>query len=389
VSDRALLTEGQVEMVAGLAGNPPITTVKIYNPSTDEDARALAVTGRGNIAIQLANDVDVAGKQALNVLGNTYLESCTGNNAAHKTLEIVNSNANEDARALKVSGRIEFSGDTEITGSTDINGSTNIRTEGPTTLTVFNGSQQADAVALQIQGGKLKVSLPGIICEGILTLGSRQTAGQIEGVPTPAPGAICIGVEEVSGTIVLGRVGQNVEIISRLIVGPSNDNGLIDANNSHNLELGTQNTTVDVEIGRNGRTTWVIGGLNVAQTSMLAGNVSCGGDVAAQGSLFVGPIAAAGTIDAGGDPNATDLEIGGGDSTANVVLSRDGQIIDHMGNTRLNSNEFMVDDAANLVAAAGTGFVYNTNGNGFGVSIDFYTAGTLRGWIDSNGWTNA
>ncbi len=107
-SARALYTEGQVEMVAGLTGNPAITTAKVYNPSTDNSALALAVTGRGNIGVQLANDQDDAAKQALNVMGNTHMQSYTGVNAAHKTLHVVNSNANANARALKVEGKTEL-----------------------------------------------------------------------------------------------------------------------------------------------------------------------------------------------------------------------------------------------------------------------------------------
>ncbi len=58
---------------------------------------------------------------------------------------------------------------------------------------------------------------------------------------------------------------------------------------------------------------------------------------------------------------------------------------------RVNHNEqpVILNDATSLTIVNGIGFIANMNGHGAGPSIDFYTQGILRGWIDSNGWNNA
>ncbi|MDP8240541.1 MAG: hypothetical protein P9X24_15725 [Candidatus Hatepunaea meridiana] len=243
--------------MAGLTGDPAITAVKVYNPSTHDDARALAVTGTGDITVQLANTVDEADKQALNVMGNTHLQSYTGENAAHKTLEVVNNSTHADARGLKVEGKSEI--EDMIIDSTNLNA-----------------------------------------------------------------------------------------------------NGY--------LKLGTQSPTTSVKVG------------NLNNELSLAGD-----PIYMEGHVLAGE-----SIDANGD-GPTDLAIGTDASTQDLKLSQDGQIVDIMGDARLNENEFVVNDAANLAAGTGCGFKYNSGGHpGPNMPcIDFYVGGNVVGWIDADGWTNA
>lgn len=283
-------------MVAGLAGNPAICTAKVYNPSTAEDAYALRVTGRGNVGAQLANDVDTAGKLALNVMGNTHMVSYTGANAAHKTLHVVNENANVEARALLVEGKSELDGQV-IVPNQDVNAPA---------LEVTNNNAGGNARAFKANG---VTELNGLLSLGgdVEGTGGRQINFNDEvhmnGVFFIEAGGECVGNFTFQDDLL---------VRGQLDVGDGAAAGLINSQGVQDLNIGGLNTTADVNLGRNGQDVNVVDDLNV------------GGDCAVVGSLVVGPAAAAASIDAGGAPNAQDLNIGTQASTDDVTIGRDG-----------------------------------------------------------------
>lgn len=77
--------------------------------------------------------------------------------------------------------------------------------------------------------------------------------------------------------------------------------------------------------------------------------------------------------------HADDVQIGNGDG-----------FVDMFQITRMNSFGLVLNAAPAVnEPLTGCGLVFNDAGHGNGDAIDFYTEGTLRGWIDQNGWTNA
>ena len=128
---------------------------------------------------------------------------------------------------------------------------------------------------------------------------------------------LLIGSSVDTGEVIIGGDHDNVRTVSNLRV----QNGL-DGTNS-DLNIGATNRTNDVNIGRDDQDVNVVDDLNV------------GGD------LQVGAAAAAGVIDAGGDPAAQNLQIGSGNSTADVQIGRNNQ------NTIVRSNILKVGPANN------------------------------------------
>ena len=191
------------------------------------------------------------------------------------------------------------------------------------------------------------------------------------------PDLLCIGTLEHTNEVHLGRSDSNtvvkgdLEVKKDLHVGPSDDHGMIDAaNNARDLKIGTDvDHTNNVEIGRTGK------------------EVDVKGRIDAEEHVRVGT----GAIDGKVDASATNRDLKIGTNTTNdVILSRGGKTTDIMGNTRHNSMEVIMNDAANLTAANGCGFKYNAAGHDGpnDPCIDFYINGAVVGYIDADGWHN-
>jgi len=404
-SSRALYSDGQVEMVAGLTGNPGITTAKIYNPSTASLARALAVTGDGGKAATISNETNDAGVLALEVNGNTTMQSLSTGNPAHVTLDVDNGSSHASARAIKAAGEVEI--DAYSTG--------NPATIG---LHVKNASTHASALALKAEG---TVELDGI----------RFDSGYIN----TAAGGLNIGTNSPTAGINLGRTGENLHINSDVIrtYGELRADAGVQANaneNESDLKLGTnENETFSVTIGHANVPTTVQGDLTVngdingvgamdvngdilVGAAAAAGKIDSGGSavspqdvkigtqtlsadvelsrsgklVKAVGDVRVGTTTGAGKVDAAGTPTAQALKVGSGSTTANVELGRSGQTIDMFGQERLNSNALVMNGATSHTASNSIAMIANATGHGGGPSIDFYISGVMVRYVDATGW---
>lgn len=270
--------------------------------------------------------------------------------------------------------------------------------DGAASRNIAIGTQNTSADVILARAGQDVIVQEDLGVRGVLTVGPNNNVGQIDGNNSHK---LQLGTQNATTDVDISRSGRTTTVKSALVVdqaltatgnvtvGPSNNVGQVDANNSHTLKLGTQNATTSVEIGRNGQTATVNGALSVSQTSNLSGNVQMSSNAAILGSLTVGPLAAAGSIDAGANPGAANLQIGTGNHTSNVVVSRNGQTTDIMGQARLNGNGLVMNDAAAVTDALGLGFRYNANGHGNGASIDVYVFGVVVYYFDQDGGHNA
>jgi len=342
---RALYTEGQVEMVAGLNDDPGITAVKIYNPSTDVLAYALQVTGKGAVAaVTLANTGD---GRALELVGGAKLGDTDIGGSLHVQLGIDNWGPAFDV---------------EIGADEDFSHDVLLSREGRTTH--VRGALHVDQAAT---------------VEGQMTVGPNNAVGRIDANNNHD---LQIGTQAGTDDVVLGKANHNVEVYGNLrvippiaalgnvVVGPDDAVGRIDANNTHDLQLGTQAGTDDVAIGRSGK--------NVEIAAAIL-------DV--EGEFRIGSTSSAGKVDSGGSSSSPlNLLLGSQNVTADVQLGRSGKIVDVMGNERVNSNQVIVNGASSLTATGGAGFVFNSLGHGNGASIDFYINGVMVHYLDATGW---
>lgn len=268
--------------------------------------------------------------------------------------------------------------------------------------------------------------------------GQVHEVGQLDGNGSedelnPDPLDLKIGTRFLTGDVHVGNTDHEVIVNTEVKIGnAAGQNALIDATldgaATRDLDIGTGNSTADVNISRNGQDVNVEDDLNV------------GGDLTVDGQIIVGPVAGVANINAGGNPNPQDINIGAGNSTADVnlgqagqdvnviddikvggdanigptgsagkidsggsaispqdlkigsssetndlELSRSGQSIKAKGQLVMNSNNLIMDNSSAL--SSGSGFVYNATGSGSaGESIDVYIGGVKVGYFDANGF---
>jgi hypothetical protein len=259
-------------------GNEIIEVVDI-----EDDAR---------IALKASNK-DGASSVAIEAEGQLKVTAVSLNNPASKGIDVVNTSTNASARALKVQGTSELDGKTLVDGHLVITGAEN---------------------GLYTEGG-----LP-------LLIGTTAATGQVI-MGNAGDGVRVIGDLEADDNL---DVGENLSVEGDVLIGPGNATAEIDAAGTPNaqiLEIGTNNTTADVVIGRVGT------------------DVQIADDLEVNGDLRVGPVGGAGEINAG-DAVGQNLQIGGGNGTANVVLGRANQTVDLNCQARLNSNALVMNNAA-------------------------------------------
>jgi len=210
-----------------------------------------------------------------------------------------------------------------------------------------------------------------------------------------------IGGQNTSADIILGRAGQDViaqedlAVRGILTVGPNNNVGQIDANNAHDLKVGTQNATTDVEVGRSGQKVKAVGDI-VAGTAGAGGKIDSAGadlkigsvnttndvylgrtgkdviaqdDMGVRGNLTVGPSNAVGKVDSGGSAGTPrGLSLGTTNVTSTVVVGRAGQT------TQIDSGTVTVGGTLDLNADAYIGTTASAgqidSGGAVGVTTD-------------------
>ncbi|MBM3326787.1 MAG: hypothetical protein FJY65_07380 [Calditrichaeota bacterium] len=223
---------------------------------------------------------------------------------------------------------------------------------------VVNSSTNANAWALKAEG---KTDLHGTIL-------TRDQNDQF--IDAAEERALRIGNQSPTTGVIIGRSGANgvqIHDNTHLTGNLSLIDGSLESGGAEDLHLriGVTGDTDNVIISRTGLTT------------------------AVRGALTVGPNNAVGVINSGGTAESPQvLKIGNDMVTADVRISRAGQNIDMFARTKFNSNECVLNNAPNLADVNGAGLVFNANGHGEGPSIDFYTGGVLRGWVDALGWNN-
>lgn len=428
VSSVALRAEGKVEIVAVSEGNPVSTGLHVTNESTHVDARALRVDGK----TILNNDTGIIGK--LGVAGNVELSDygCLKINDVNfehedrKALYTANSSAHADARALQALGMSEIvarSGGEPVSIG----------------LKVTNAHDAEGSLAIHVSEGKSKfegqLEIPDLV-EGVTALSVTNThhegkALDINGI-SQFRGEIT-GISDVTckTSVIINDIDSNFSTIETTnsyngvdaralkasgmveVIGNSEGNpattGLLVKNSSTHADARALKAEGNVEIvGQEGNLrklilnwaaleaesgqTLKIGTENTDGVAIQAdGLVKILGDQNTTGSIKVGTMIVEGKIDAG--HSGQNLSIGTDvDFTKDVVLSRDGQITDIMGKTRLNKNDLVLNDADSVDSAViplGCGMKFNSAGHGFGASIDFYTDGVFRAYVDSTGFNNA
>lgn len=327
-------------------------------------------------------------------------------------LHTINSNAGANARGLKVEGKSEMDGHLDIEGSINVTGAEN-GINGPDGQLWLGVSNVTDTVVISHDnGGEIR------------TLGNLRAMGGIDG----DEGNLAIGATENTDDVLIGRVGRTCVVNSALQVGADEDDpALLDAalddEDPRDLNIGTQNSTEDVTIGRNNQDVVINGDLIIGAGLGNAGiidaqldgaaarelkigtqnstaditigrvdqDVKIADDLDVNGDLKVGPDNDAGKIDSGGtELSPQHLKIGNATTTKDIVLGRSGRTVDFNTQARMNGKGLVMNDAASVSEAlSGCGLVFNSDGhNGGGASIDFYTEGVLRGWVDSNGFNN-
>jgi hypothetical protein len=407
-------------------GNDDKIALHTINNSTHANARALKVEGvseflgrtEANQALikvkrVLIETVDCDDWEELKIspgIGNDQIELFTASGIA-----------------LFVVGKLQATGDATIGGTTYLNGVTIATQQLQARKEILVGN------VVNQDGGKIDAAAPGEETR-VLYLGTEETTGNVEisqdGNTTKIKGDLDVhgdfitngsidgsgandlklGTEGGGTYVLISRAGgttkiQNIGIVEGLLAlgkGAEAVHGVIDCNaveaNNMDLKIGGQNFTRNVILSRAGKTTQVQGALDVDQNANFDGTLHVDGNVdfdgtlqvdgtsKLSGNLTVGPGAGAGTIDSNGIALVQqDLKIGSGDGTKDVLISKDGQRTDILGNTRFNGNQLVVNNVANLAAANGCGLVYNAPNN----RIDFYVGGVVVGWVNANGFIDA
>ena len=361
-------------------GDPPGTvTAEIVNESSHQSARALSVKGRTNIeaidgegdpntiGLHVINRSDHDNAKALKVEGRTEINASM---AGDPGLKVINAHIGEDSRAMVVEGL------------SDMTYSRGLNEDSPCLRIVRTGAGFSNAVALQAEG-----------------------KSEVVAYATGNPASIGLQVTNTSNHANARalKVEGKTELGGDVLVGIEDNAGNIDATggqNPQNLNIGAGASTADVNIGQAGGKVTVMGELRVTEelhvndllvaeaAACVVGNLTCESnvhleaDLRVDGDVVVGPGDAAALIDA---RNSQDLQIGTSASTADVQISRAGQTVDMMGQARLNGNNLIMNDHADLTT--GSGFVYNQTGSGvLGESIDVFIGGSKVGYWDSAGW---
>ncbi len=239
--------------------------------------------------------------------------------------------------------------------------------------TFINTGTLANDRALKVTG---KTEMVGELAVN----GSIIISGPEQGLYTENNDTLHVGSTETTGLVIIGNADEGARILGDVVitgtlkVGEGVAPASIDTGGDPdplNLNIGAGASTADVTLSRAGKDVNVADDLNV------------GGD------LKVGPDDGGGFIDSGGTVvSPQHLKIGTSTDTEDVLIGRANQTVEMMAQARLNSNGIVMNDAASVndVPTAGCGMIFNDAGHGNGDSIDFYTGGTLRGWLDSTGF---
>ncbi|MFH0765880.1 MAG: hypothetical protein V2A61_05610 [Calditrichota bacterium] len=358
---RALKVQGMAEIRGNIPGAPNGTTIslKVVHSQNPFLGTALVVEGVSKLdgLVTVEDDATFNGK--------IIVEDLDANAVA---LQTTNTSTDGDARALKVTGKTELDGLVirhtqnccklnEINGygiyigDESPSGGVNIGRSGQDVY--LNADTRVNGLVV-IQNGSLESGNPEDLN---LYLGTNP--GFTENVE-------------------IGQNGSDVVVHGNLIVdaaqgNPGRMDAQVDGANPRNLEIGSQNASADIVLGRDGHEVRTVDDMKV------------GGD------LNVGPTNDGGRINSGGTAlTPQSLKIGTLTGTADVVLGRAGRTVDHSCQARLNSNGIVLNNAAAVgdIPTAGCGFIFNNGGHGGGPAIDFYTEGVLRGWVDSLGFHN-
>ncbi len=361
------------------------------------------------------NDVDPAGDLFIannEEAGNLHLGKPDG---AFDDADVIVESPRFRVGAQGNPGKIDANGQNVVLLGDALNIGTTLRTRG-----IMLGREN---------GGDANVNVT--VKSPLLVDNAAATGGRIDAAPDGAGTRdLDIGTQASTADVEIGRNGQDVTVNGDLFIGAAAQAaGRIDAEldgvGARDLEIGGQNSTADIDIGRNGQDVNIADDLNVGGDCEITGGlqVGPGNDVAVidadgdedleiggnagtadvivgrdeqlvkvQGSMRVGPGDDAGLIDGNGTAvTPRDLKIGTGTITDDVVIGNASGVVDIKQTLRMNSKEVVVNDAASVsTLLTGCGLVFNSAGHsGGGPSIDFYTEGILRGWIDSNGFVNA
>ena len=332
---RALKIEGRAQLIANTLENESTEGAEIVNTNSNPGSRALLVLGptrmgRVNpesILLDISNDSADENARALKVEGKSEFIGPDPNDPPVDSLKISYLSSNVNANALKVDGQTDLVGPGQDQGSPP-----------SVTLKVLNWSTHPDSLAISAYGG---IQMDGVLIADGLVNGIRLTDGNRI---------------ETDGLMLFDRR------IDAEPLGPGQP---------QDLRIGG-GLTGNVRIGHDPGLTLVLGTFRVE-----------GGDIP---NMQVGRIDTSGTIDSGGDAATPQvLKIGRNTGTDNLELGRSGKNVDMKADTRMNSNELIMDGKASL--ATGSGFVYNATGSGsMGESIDVFIGGTKVGYWDSAGW---
>jgi len=274
---------------------------------------------------------------------------------ARVALETINTGGNANDRALKVQGKAEI-----VRNADD-----------ETALMVTNTSGDAEARALKVEG----LSEFGNGAPSIRVLNNDGTGriylGKVEGQPLTFPRLMIeanVPVPEMNNG---ARIEAHIDTL-----------GLHHAEGT--LYLNADPGTFDVVISHEDT---FEAQHNPATVRVLSPRMTLGSTL---GELQPGQLDGNGIE--GLEPVPLDLRIGTRGITGDVHIGREGQTVNVLTQARLNSNGFVLNNASAVddVPTAGCGFIFNDAGHGGGgAAIDFYTGGTLRGWVDSLGFHNA
>jgi len=318
------------------------------------------------------------------------------------TFSIRTTNSHANGKALEANGKTELNGDTEINGDVEIsdNKALNIvdGDRNGNALFVKNSDAGASARALKVEGKSEFV--------GAVIVGDGDNAGVIDSIGDQD---LKLGTGGGTENVLIGIVGNVTNIKNDLRLGAIGGVGLgsrVDAyDDLIDLYVGTDvDYTKNVILSRTGQTTQVQGALDIDQNANFDGTLHVDGNVdfdgtlqvdgntELDGTLAVGPAGGAGLIDSGGVALAeTDLEIGGGVATNNVLISKDGQRADILGDTRFNGNEVIMNDADDITDVdainpenGGAGMIFVPNGGA--PRINVYINGVIVGFFDAAGW---
>ncbi|MBM3326688.1 MAG: hypothetical protein FJY65_06880 [Calditrichaeota bacterium] len=292
---------------------------------------------------------------------------------ARTAAHFINSGNLENDRALKAEGKAELAGQV-LVGPGNNDGHIDANWDGQQPRTLLLGTN---------------------LSTSIVQIGRQNTDAMVNG-----------------GLSVMQRLNLNAGMDVIGICGFGNDihvfgslvTDTIDAAQNADLNIGTGQTD-DVLISQAGKTTaiqgkLVVNDINANDISLMTTNTNGGLDALAlkvkgKSKLISncsfgengGIVDVEGRLNANSELHANDTLFA--ESNAEIVgsLTCDSDV---SFESRVNHNEqpVILNGALSLTAASGIGLIANMNGHGAGPSIDFFTGGVLRGWVDALGWNN-